>query len=304
MAHVEATVVQTMERDGEAAALEAARDVESASGGESGRDAGAVVVVDVKLRGPGEGAAADRAVGLKGAIEAMIVSSSRPVATVRISRALGLEPLEDEATNGVMPAGGEASSATMEGETLAEGAKPAKKRRSRKKAESETPGELIARSVEMLNAEYAATGRVFRIELVAGGYRLMTLPEHAGVIATLNGVSASSRLSRAAVESLAIIAYRQPVTKAHLEAIRGVSCGEVIRSLQERGLITMVGRAEELGRPMLYGTTKRFLETFGLSSVKDLPSAADLGLGERSVRSAAPVGAGDGASEAGSAANG
>jgi segregation and condensation protein B len=83
-------------------------------------------------------------------------------------------------------------------------------------------------------------------------------------------------LSRAGLESLAIIAYRQPVTRAQLEAIRGVACGEVLRTLMDRRLITIKGRAEELGRPLLYATTKEFLDAFGLSSIKDLPSVGDL----------------------------
>ena len=83
---------------------------------------------------------------------------------------------------------------------------------------------------------------------------------------------------------MAIIAYKQPITRAALEAIRGVACGEILRSLMDRRLVTIVGRAEELGRPMLYGTSKQFLEVFGLTSIKDLPSVEEFkqrgGLGE------------------------
>jgi segregation and condensation protein B len=91
----------------------------------------------------------------------------------------------------------------------------------------------------------------------------------------LHGIKEQQSLSRAALETLAIIAYRQPITRADLEAIRGVACGEVLRSILEKKLIDIVGRAEELGRPMLYGTTKRFLESFGLASIKDLPNHQD-----------------------------
>ena len=87
--------------------------------------------------------------------------------------------------------------------------------------------------------------------------------------------SPTPRLSKPALETLAIIAYRQPVTRAELEAIRGVACGEVVRTLMERRLVKITGRAEELGRPMLYGTTRQFLDTFGLASVKDLPKPED-----------------------------
>lgn len=137
-----------------------------------------------------------------------------------------------------------------------------------------TPSE-IDDAIGRLNAIYAHTGRSFRIERVAGGYRVMTRPELADVLAAFHRAQASSRLSRAAVETLAIIAYQQPVTRARLEAIRGVGCGEVLRSLLERRLIAVTGRAEELGRPMLYGTTKHFLDTFGLNSIKELPSPED-----------------------------
>src|SRR6185295_17703128 len=121
-----------------------------------------------------------------------------------------------------------------------------------------------------------SSGRAFRVESVAGGYRILTLPEFAPVVAAFHKARASNRLSKAAVESLAIVAYRQPVTRAQLEAIRGVACGEVLKSLMDRRLVTIKGRAEELGRPILYGTTKEFLDTFGLDSIKSLPSAAEL----------------------------
>lgn len=131
-------------------------------------------------------------------------------------------------------------------------------------------------AIEALNSAYDAGGRAFRIEPVSGGYRLMTRPEHAPVIAAMHRARASTRLSRPALETLAIIAYRQPVTRAELEAIRGVACGEVLRSLLDRKLIKIAGRAEELGRPMLYGTTPRFLDAFGLATIKDLPKPEEL----------------------------
>lgn len=134
----------------------------------------------------------------------------------------------------------------------------------------------VREAVDALNAQYEQSGRAFRIEQVAGGYRVMTLPEHAEAVAAFHAARANTRLSRAAVETLAVVAYRQPVTRVQIESIRGVACGEVLRTLLERRLIAIVGRAEELGRPMLYGTTRQFLELFGLSSVKDLPAVGDL----------------------------
>lgn len=133
-------------------------------------------------------------------------------------------------------------------------------------SESELDGAISA-----LNEQYIETGRAFTIERISGGYRMMTRPEHAPVIAAMHRSRATTRLSKPALETLAIIAYRQPITRAELEAIRGVACGEVVRTLMERKMVKITGRAEELGRPMLYGTTRQFLDTFGLASVKDLP---------------------------------
>ena len=134
----------------------------------------------------------------------------------------------------------------------------------------------VRAAVESLNESYEATGRSFRIERVAGGLQVMTLPSYTEDIARLRGARQQWRLSQAAMETLAIIAYRQPILRADLEAIRGVSCGEVLRGLHERRLVKIAGRAEELGRPILYGTTREFLETFGLASLDDLPQSKEL----------------------------
>lgn len=134
----------------------------------------------------------------------------------------------------------------------------------------------IIKAVEILNNVYEETGRTFRIERVAGGFRLMTLADYSETIAREKESRSSTKLSQAAIETLAIVAYRQPITRADIEIIRGVSCGEILRSLLERHLIKITGRAEEVGRPMLYGTTRHFLEAFGLSSLKDLPDGREL----------------------------
>lgn len=138
----------------------------------------------------------------------------------------------------------------------------------------------INKAVKLLNGLYEKTGRSFRVETVAGGFRVMTLPQYAGVLANLHKKRQESKLSPAALETLAIIAYKQPIIRAEIENIRGVACGEVLRSLMERHLVKIVGRAEEIGRPMLYGTTKQFLEVFGLSSLKDLPKVEELKAGK------------------------
>ena len=131
----------------------------------------------------------------------------------------------------------------------------------------------VQAAIAQLNADYARTGRSFRIEAVAGGFRVLTLPEHADVMLAMSRVQPRSGggLSPAQLETLSIVAYRQPVLRTDVEAVRGVACGEVLRVLMERHLVKIVGRAEELGRPMLYGTTKQFLEVFGLASLRDLP---------------------------------
>jgi len=135
---------------------------------------------------------------------------------------------------------------------------------------------LVHEAVSRLNDFYQETDRSFRVEQVAGGYQILTLPQYQPVLASLHRSKADNKLSPAALETLAIIAYKQPIMRAEIETIRGVSAGEVIRALMDRHLVKIVGRAEEIGRPMLYGTTKTFLEVFGLSSLKDLPTAQEL----------------------------
>ena len=129
----------------------------------------------------------------------------------------------------------------------------------------------IKAAVGQLNELYERTGRSFRIEQVAGGWQILTLPDYDRIAAALRKTRTVTRLGPAAMETLAIVAYKQPVLRADVEAVRGVACGEVLRGLMERKLVRIVGRAEELGRPMLYGTTSRFLELFGLADLKDLP---------------------------------
>jgi segregation and condensation protein B len=129
----------------------------------------------------------------------------------------------------------------------------------------------IRAAVRELNRQYEQTNRSFRVEQVAGGFALLTLPNFGTQIAKLHQREADAKLTRAAMETLAIIAYKQPILRADVESIRGVVCGETIRSLMEKHLVKIVGRAEEPGRPILYGTTKRFLEIFGLNALADLP---------------------------------
>jgi segregation and condensation protein B len=129
----------------------------------------------------------------------------------------------------------------------------------------------LRKAIKQLNDQYQTGGRAFRVEQVAGGFQILTLPEFGDALKKLHQREADTKLTKAALETLAIIAYKQPVLRADLEAIRGCACGETIRSLMEKHLVKIAGRAEEPGRPILYGTTKRFLELFGLNNLKDLP---------------------------------
>lgn len=131
-------------------------------------------------------------------------------------------------------------------------------------------------AIDSLNNDYQDSGRSFRIERVAAGYRIMTLSEFAPVVAAMHRSRAGTRLTRTQLETLSIIAYRQPVTRAELENIRGVACGDIVRALMDRQLVKITGRAEVLGRPMLYGTTPRFLDIFGLANLKDLPKPEEV----------------------------
>ena len=134
----------------------------------------------------------------------------------------------------------------------------------------------IRQHIVELNEKYDRQNFAFRIESIAGGYQMLTRSEYNVWLSKLLKVRSESKLSPAALETLAIISYKQPIMRVDVEAIRGVGCGEMIRQLCEKGLVKIVGRAEELGRPLLYGTTKKFLEVFGLSSLRDLPQAQDL----------------------------
>ena len=134
----------------------------------------------------------------------------------------------------------------------------------------------VAELIATLNEVYESTHRVFRVVRVASGWQMMTIPEAAPVLARLLDQRKQSNLTPAAMETLSIIAYRQPVLRAEIEAIRGVACGEVLRGLLDRRLVRIAGRAEEVGRPMLYGTTKEFLQLFGLAGIDDLPEVDGL----------------------------
>ena len=147
----------------------------------------------------------------------------------------------------------------------------------------------MKRHIAALNDQYAAAGLSFRIEEIAGGYRMLTLPAYNTWLAKLLRARDETKLSQAAMETLAIVAYKQPVTRADVEAIRGVAAGDMLNRLRELNLVKIVGRAEDLGRPLLYGTSKTFLEVFGLGSLEDLPQVEVLRSGAATPTDSRPV---------------
>jgi segregation and condensation protein B len=130
--------------------------------------------------------------------------------------------------------------------------------------------------VRRLNRQYDEEGAAFRAEEVAGGFQLLTRPKFGSWLRRVHRNAVEGGFSAPALETLAVVAYRQPVLRADVEAIRGVDCGEILRQLMDRDLVRIVGRSQELGRPILYGITKRFLQVFGLRGLEDLPRAAEL----------------------------
>lgn len=139
-----------------------------------------------------------------------------------------------------------------------------------------TSASQIRQHIKNLNNKYQANNNAFRIEQIAGGYQMMTLSPYNHWLQKLLRLRDSGKLSPAALETLAIIAYKQPIIRADVETIRGVAVGEIIRALMYKGLVKIIGRAEVVGRPLLYGTTKKFLEVFGLNSLRDLPKIEEL----------------------------
>ncbi|MCK5454416.1 MAG: SMC-Scp complex subunit ScpB [Calditrichia bacterium] len=134
----------------------------------------------------------------------------------------------------------------------------------------------IEEAVTNLNEQYQKGGRTFEIKEIAGGYQLFTLPEYADYIDKLFQTKQKSRLTQKALETVAIIAYKQPLTKHEIEEIRGVNVDGVMKTLLSRNLVTISGRAKAPGSPFLYITTKRFLDYFGLTGLEDLPKLKEI----------------------------
>lgn len=136
--------------------------------------------------------------------------------------------------------------------------------------------ELIGQALEEMKDEFVNEGRGLQVVQIAGNYRLATLSEHAPYFERLAYSPARASLSQAALETLAIVAYRQPITRIEIEEIRGVKSERALHTLVTKDLVEEVGRAEAVGRPILYGTTKSFLDSFGLASLKELPEPSSL----------------------------
>ncbi|MCL6099753.1 MAG: SMC-Scp complex subunit ScpB, partial [Bacteroidetes bacterium] len=143
-------------------------------------------------------------------------------------------------------------------------------------SDTEITDDDIDLTVNELNANYEQNGNAFMILKIAHGYVHATKPEHAKYVGYLSSEKSKRRLSPAALETLAIIAYKQPLTKPELETIRGVNSDYTLNTLLEKNLITIQGRAETVGRPLLYVTTDEFLKYFGLNTITDLPKPREI----------------------------
>ena len=145
-----------------------------------------------------------------------------------------------------------------------------------KRVVDDLPSDDIVQIIDSLNDEYEQSGRTFRIQYNSGGYRFVTLPEYAKFIRRMLDISARLHLSRAALETLSIIAYKQPITRVEIESVRGVDVSGILRQLVDRRLISIVKPKRGRGRSIRYITTENFLRYFGLDSLDDLPKPDEL----------------------------
>jgi segregation and condensation protein B len=134
----------------------------------------------------------------------------------------------------------------------------------------------VERALGALNARLSSSGLPYELRAIAGGWQIFTTADMADTIGGLQKIRRDEKVSPAALETLAVVAYRQPVTKAEIEAIRGVQVGPILRTLVDRGLVRVAGRSDDPGHALLYGTTKKFLDAFALASLADLPRDGEL----------------------------
>ena len=144
------------------------------------------------------------------------------------------------------------------------------------RADGSLDEDMVEEAIRALQAQYEDSERSFEVVELAEGFQILTRAEFAPYLERFDTVPRPSRLSGPALETLAIIAYRQPIGRIEIEYVRGVACGGVIRTLQDRTLVDVVARGEGVGRPLLYGTTQRFLNHFGFRSLDDLPRSEEL----------------------------
>ncbi|MDQ2890550.1 MAG: SMC-Scp complex subunit ScpB [Gemmatimonadota bacterium] len=149
--------------------------------------------------------------------------------------------------------------------------------------DSESTPLTVSSALDEIREHYEAEGHGVELVAVSGGWQILTRPEYTEAIERAQLAARPQRLSGAALETLAIIAYRQPIGRLEIEDIRGVGAGAILKSLQERGLVDVTGRGEGMGRPLLYGTTPFFLEHFALRHLGELPRADELSVALRPV---------------------
>ncbi|PRY86324.1 segregation and condensation protein B [Mongoliibacter ruber] len=149
--------------------------------------------------------------------------------------------------------------------------------------ESDVPKEHILEAITMLQEKYSSDEFSFALEHLGGGYQFLTKPAYQVSISILLKQQSQKRLSTAQLETLSIIAYKQPVTKTEVEHIRGVSCDYSIQKLLEKELVSIKGKADSVGKPILYGTSEKFMEYFGINKISDLPQPKDFSQEENQI---------------------
>lgn len=149
--------------------------------------------------------------------------------------------------------------------------------------EADVPEKDITDAIERLTQKYAAEEYAFELTHTAGGYQFMTKPAYQASIGILLKQQSKRRLSTSALETLSIIAYKQPVTKGDIEAIRGVNCDYAVHKLLDKGLVEIKGKSESIGRPVLYGTSETFMEYFGINNLNELPTPKDFAQSENTI---------------------
>lgn len=149
--------------------------------------------------------------------------------------------------------------------------------------ESEVPKEHVEEAITDLQRKYQEDEFSFALEHLGNGYQFLTKPAYQTSISILLKQQSTKRLSVAQMETLSIIAYKQPVTKTEMEHIRGVNCDYSVQKLLEKELITIKGKSDSIGRPLLYGTSDKFMEYFGINSLKDLPQPKDFNPEENQI---------------------